>query len=117
MGTDDGMALTPEFRAIIERWAKNNGVGSGHQYIGCCRICGRPRWQSSKTEGPFGVTIFEDSPGRCDACSYVHQRHPELFAWIIDVIGFRFMREDASASEPRETRINPSSPSGERNGK
>lgn len=75
----------------------DRGYGPGHRHFTCCPTCGYLEWRMTQKDQLEDVTVHEDSMGRgCPRCAEVLQRDPEIFQWVLAVLGYRDRKASAS---------------------
>lgn len=80
------MQLTPDEKQSLLR----RGYGPGHRHFTCCPTCGFLEWRMTQKNEPDDVTVQEETMGRsCLKCQEVLHRDPEVFQWVLAVIGYR----------------------------
>lgn len=84
------MQLTADEKQKLLR----RGYGPGHRHFTCCPVCGYLEWRMTQKDMPDDVTVQEDTMGRgCQKCEEVLRRSPELFRWVLAVIGYKVRKE------------------------
>lgn len=64
--------------------------GPGHRHFTCCPLCGYLEWRMTQKDQLEDVTVQEDTMGRgCPRCQEVLHRDPEIFQWVLAVLGYR----------------------------
>jgi len=91
--------LTDEELAALRELAPRS-ARTGLICFELCPMCGRARWVCSDSSKPeqtvADVSSFSDP---CVRCQEVHARSPEVFRWVLDVVGWRARIGRDSASE------------------
>lgn len=79
--------LTPGEAELL----RNSAPASCRQGLVCfqyCPICGHAEWSSSDASKPEQTTIEPDWRNEpCRNCQSVFMRAPEIFNWVLNVIG------------------------------
>jgi hypothetical protein len=58
----------------------------GEHHVGLCPLCAMPSWQLTHNSKPPAVIVtVDDKP--CSHCQDISFRHPEVFTWIVAVLG------------------------------
>jgi hypothetical protein len=58
-----------------------------------CPLCGNASWVMGREKQEDMTPVVESEFGRpCDECERMQRLHPEVFAWVVSVLGFTLER-------------------------
>lgn len=97
------MKISDDEKAALRR----QHSGPGHHYFTCCAVCGFVEWRMTQTKAPDDVTVDESSYDwqsnrGCVRCTEVASREPEVYRWVLAVIGYQKRKAEEAAPPPEQ---------------
>jgi hypothetical protein len=88
----------------VNHFVKQNNIpdGKGVLVLGECMVCGSIALLDLDTEKDRALKL-SDNTKQCQQCEQIKRRTPEVFNWVLNVLGFR----DYQDKNPRPEEAKP----------